>query len=446
MYAPPSTFDPNELVRDDRLHRRIYTDPAVFEAELQRIHYRTWVYLAHESEIPNAGDFKCVYIGRQPLLVCRDKEGGVHVVFNRCTHRAATVCQTRQGHARMFTCAYHGWTFNLKGELVGVPWRDGYDSSYFHPEELGLVHIPRVDTYRGFIFGKLSLGGPSLAEHLAPARQFMDEILDCAPGGDFYLRSGTQFSGYDGNWKIQVENQVDGYHAAFLHRSLFLVRQRRGGAKASSGGQAADAPGYALGNGHACLDRRPAVGDVWFNWMMKQPYGPAFHAELCERYGAERARETMLRAPDAAINLTIYPNLHFFGVQVRVIRPIAVNRTEVTAQPIFWGKAPKEVNAMRLRVHEEFYGPAGFASPDDMEVFNQVTDGLQCEAVEWLLLNRGLHRERVENGVPVSTNSDETPLRGQYAEWKRLMLAEDGGDGATNGALKAARGSRGARR
>src|SRR5262245_29280194 len=189
--AEASRLDADALVREDRLHGRIYTEPAIFALEIERIFERTWVYLAHESEIAQGGDYKATYVGLQPVIVARDlDDGAVRVLFNRCRHRAAIVCQQMYGNASGFRCAYHGWTYNSRGDLVGVPFRQGYGPD-FDPQELGLVPVPRVASYRDFLFASLSPEGPSLEEHLGHARPYLDRVADQRPGG-IAVRSGVQ--------------------------------------------------------------------------------------------------------------------------------------------------------------------------------------------------------------------------------------------------------------
>jgi phenylpropionate dioxygenase-like ring-hydroxylating dioxygenase large terminal subunit len=119
-----STFFDN-LVREDRVHRSIYTDAALFEREMTHVFGAVWVYLAHESQIPNPDDFITARLGLRPLIVVRDSQGKIRALYNRCTHRGARVCRQERGNARTFQCAYHGWTYFNTGKLRGVPWPEG---------------------------------------------------------------------------------------------------------------------------------------------------------------------------------------------------------------------------------------------------------------------------------------------------------------------------------
>jgi len=117
----PATIDYRAAVRDDRVHGRLYVDPAVFGEEMERIFVRGWAFVGHESEIPEPGDWVTRRIGREPVIFVRDREGTAHVLANRCAHRGTTLCWAARGNSRSFVCTYHGWTFALGGELIGVP-------------------------------------------------------------------------------------------------------------------------------------------------------------------------------------------------------------------------------------------------------------------------------------------------------------------------------------
>ena len=107
------------LVRENQVHGSLYTDPTIFQEELRKIWFRTWVYVGHESEVPKPNDYVMKSIGPEPILMTRDREGRIHLLHNRCPHRGNRVCMTEKGSARSFTCPYHGWTFTNDGALSG---------------------------------------------------------------------------------------------------------------------------------------------------------------------------------------------------------------------------------------------------------------------------------------------------------------------------------------
>ena len=408
-----------ELVRDDAVHREIFLNPAIFAAEMSRIFETTWVYVAHESEIARPGEYRTTHIGLNPVIVSRDDAGQIHVMLNRCTHRASVICQAQRGRASHFRCPYHGWTFRNTGELTGVSFPGGYGDD-FDKYALGLVHVPRVASYRGFLFASLAPEGPSLVDHLGHAREYLDRFIDASPVGELEARSGTHRYYYQGNWKLQLENSLDGYHPIFVHRSYYMITERRSGTKMQAFTDDSPAVTKDLGNGHACLDQSAAMGDQVYHRIRMAPGGTELVEQL-EREHGPAARSILNSAGGVGFNLAIYPNLILIGAQIRVIKPFAVDYTEVQLTPTKLKGVPDALNNLRLRNHEAFYGPAGFGAPDDLEIFKRVQDGFQAQPVEWLLLSRGLHRERLVDGVLVAGISDETPQRAQHQQWRRLM-------------------------
>ena len=218
MTAP--AVDYGALVGDDRIHVSLYTDPRVFADEMERIFYRGWVFVGHESEIPGPGDFVTRPLGEQPVIMARTTGGEVVVMLNRCAHRGTLVCPLDRGHTRVFACPYHGWTYDVDGTLLGVPYPGGLDAA-FDKREHGLTRAPRQAVYRGFVFASLSPDGISLAEHLGAATRLIDRTCDLSPEGGIELTAGWVKHRGAANWKMLPENDSDGYHLGFVHMALF---------------------------------------------------------------------------------------------------------------------------------------------------------------------------------------------------------------------------------
>ena len=113
---------------DYRLHRRAFTDPALFELEMKHIFEGNWIYLAHESQIPNNNDYYTTHIGRQPVFIARNRQGELNAFINACTHRGAQLFRHKRGNKATYTCPFHGWTFNNSGKLLKV--KDPEDAGY----------------------------------------------------------------------------------------------------------------------------------------------------------------------------------------------------------------------------------------------------------------------------------------------------------------------------
>src|SRR5579875_893026 len=199
--------DIGELIRPDRIHRSVYSDQVIFELEMCRIFEKTWVYVAHESELRMPGDYKTAYIGLQPVILARTEDGRLTGLFNRCTYRA--------------------WTFKNTGELIGVPRRDRYPPD-FDPRDFDAVKVPRLESYRGFVFASMNPEVEPIADYLAQARRWLDAQIDLSIEGTVSLSAGAHRHTYHGNWKLQAENGVDGYHAVYLHETYFNLRKMHG--------------------------------------------------------------------------------------------------------------------------------------------------------------------------------------------------------------------------
>ncbi|MBL4868923.1 MAG: aromatic ring-hydroxylating dioxygenase subunit alpha [Pseudomonadales bacterium] len=413
----------SDFVRPDGVHGSVYTDPDIFQDELQRIYAREWVYVGHVTEVPNPGDFKRSTIGTAPIILCRDTNGSVQVLFNRCRHRAATVCQEPCGNTKKFRCEYHGWTYDLDGKLTGIPFEEAYDN--LDKTEFSLTKPTAIDTYRGFVFACMGKPKISLLENLGgPTMEQIDYFCDLSPEGEILVQAGTVKLVYQGSWKLQMENSIDGYHPNFTHQSYFKTISRMTGVKLDIFNGSSIASVRALGNGNAHIDTAaynlvPQRKEGRLKALKKTPWGKKYYDDMVEAYGKERAEKVLVVG---GTHMNVFPNLVVLGQQVRTIRPIAFNRTEVELAPTLLKGVPDEINTMRIRQFEQFYSPQGGGIHDDVEMFNRVQEGLACTMEPWLLFRRGLHREeKLSDGTLRGQVTDETPQRAMWRHWLEVM-------------------------
>lgn len=416
----------DELVSDERINSVIYTSPGVFEDELERIFYRTWVFIGHESEVPRTGDYRLRQIGRQPVIMARDGDGQVNVMFNRCRHRGAVVTEAETGRTKFFRCWYHGWTYDAGGTLVQIPGEEGYEAGKC--EQIGGLDRPaRVDSYRGFVFASIAEQGSSLTEHLGKGADMLDYLLDASPTGEIRLDSGVNKTKFRGNWKLVG---MDGYHTHYVHASVLDSWKKNGKDSGAASTHTHDAfedhslsTTRDLGNGHCMLDyraHRMKYADEYLTYLDSTPGGSEYRDTIIERHGEERGVELLVVAGDPHVG--IYPNLQIISNQIRIINPISADETEVLMFPVLFEGAPAELNQRRLRQHEFFYGAAGAGSPDDAEIFERVQRGMQAGASPWIDISRGLNREyRDTDGTLVGKTTDEVTQRAQIRQWLRLM-------------------------
>jgi len=427
----------SELVHEDRVHRSIYTDPAIFEREMTHVFGAVWVYLAHESQIPRNDDFVTARLGLRPLIVLRDAEGRIRALFNRCTHRGARICRQASGSARTFQCPYHGWSYFNTGRLRGVPWPEGYACD-FKDAKFNLAQMPRVESYRGFVFGTLNADAPDLAAYLGGIKKPIDEWLDRHPGGKVCVREANRFK-FRGNWKLAYDNAADGYHVVFSHRSL-LEMENRGKAEQDKGmsfylGKPDEGPMYvqAFAHGHHFKDKRPSVekraGALW-ELEAAHP-GMEHYEELIKARLKEKAGRALDLAASETVNINVFPNLSLLGNHIQVIQPLAVDETDTTwyATAVVdegdeLGGALDAVNALRMRTQEAF---PNFGEVDDAANFEEIQKGLAACEDEWVYMHRGLGipgRVRKEaDGSLRAPATDEVFMREHMKEWKRLMTS-----------------------
>lgn len=416
----PAEFDVDTVVRTDRVHGSVYTSAEIFRREMDTIFKKGWVYVAHESEVSERGDYLTRMVGSDPVVVVRGKDGVVRVLLNRCTHRANKLCNAVQGNANAFRCQYHGWTFGNTGALQGVPMREAYGDDFKTLRSgLGLAQAPRVDSYGGFIFASIAADGVTLREHLGGATVAIDRLLNLSPTRTIDLRANWMKHLHHANWKMVVENNVDGYHALFTHASVYdAIRP----AKVSHVPTKVDVLVRDIGNGHSEIDyseeyRKLDEEFVWYGRIPRTKLA-GYAAALEHAYGPEQAHDALVVGPPHTL---IWPNLFLAEMNVMFVEPQAPDRTiAYTTAVLIPGQ--EELNERTLRRSEGAMGPAGFLIADDGEIGMRNQAGLAADMPEWLMLSRGMNNDVTDDtGIINRDKSAETPQRGFYGQWAAVV-------------------------
>jgi phenylpropionate dioxygenase-like ring-hydroxylating dioxygenase large terminal subunit len=415
--------DVGDLVRPDRVSGAVYTDPEVFALEMERVYRQGWVYVGHESEVPEPGDYVTRRIGREPVILVRGKDDEVRVLANRCAHRGNRICNAEKGNSSTFRCPYHGWTFNNDGSLVGVPMRGGYADRFLAVrDDLGLAPTPRTGSYRGFVFASLSPGERTLREHLGRATGAIDRLLALSPTGNLDLRAGWMKHQHRSNWKMVMENNVDGYHALFTHQSVYDAVRK---AKVSHVPSKVEVYVRDLGEGHSEIDYLPEYTrlDEEFVWFGRSPREklPRYVAAMEEAHGPEETHRAFVVGPPHTL---IFPNLFLAEMNIMMVEPVAPDETIAYTTPV-WLPGMDEMNERQLRRTEGAMGPAGFLIADDGEIGHRNQMGLASSLPEWIVLSRGLETDVVdETGTVNADKSAETPQRGFWRHWASVLNGE----------------------
>ena len=421
-----------DLVKDGAVHRAAYVDPAVFTLEQERIFRRAWLYVAHESEVPRAGDYVLTRLGPEEVLLVRREDGGLALLHNRCAHRGARIVTQAAGNARQFRCPYHSWTYGLDGHLIGVPLAEGYADK----PNLGLAPVARVESYRGFVFGSHASEGPALAEFLGGLRSAFDNLLDRAPAGTVTRFGGVLRLEYRGNWKMFMENAVDLVHPGFVHRSSVEaarahpqalqadpVTQQGAQMFLANGLQAPhwnEVPLHAFPGGHVYMGGFYRSGVIAPE--RDDPVFERYRNALVQRHGAEKAAAVL--AVDRFNNLvwpTISVNARFGAL--RVVKPLAADRTVVEVQCFRLDGAPPEMHELTLQFVNLAASPASLVASDDLEIFERCQQGLQSAANDWIDVRRGVLADRRQaDGSILGAGTSELAIRHQFATWMSYML------------------------
>ncbi len=403
-----------------QVNRRIFTDPAIFEAELRQIFEGGWVFLGLEAQAADPHDFFTTFAGRVPIMVQRDGDGILRAFVNSCPHKGARLAQVREGNAKIHVCPYHSWSFDSAGRSKAIKWKSaGCYSPAFDQQDHGLAALPAFANYRGFLLGSLKADVPSLAEYLGEAAKLLDLVADQSAEGLELVPGAVTFT-YQANWKLQLENCSDAYHFTSAHPSYIRVLERR------QQDISADVVASVWENSDYWKEETQGVGGGSFsfdhghvlNWGVfgVTPALPLYEraAELAARHG-EAKRDWMFNMR----NLTIFPNLQVAenaSSQLRVIRPLAPGLTEMRT----WCIAPKgesaEARRTRIRQYEDFFNPTGMATPDDTIAYENCQMGFASQVVPWLQgYTRGMTAS-VEGGNRFSDKIDLHPNRSVLAD------------------------------
>jgi phenylpropionate dioxygenase-like ring-hydroxylating dioxygenase large terminal subunit len=423
------------LVEPNRVHRSIYVDPAIFALEMERIFERTWIYVAHESQLPKPGDYLTAQIGRQAMVIVRHDDGSIRALYNRCGHRGARLVGGA-GNVRHFRCCYHGWTFRTDGSVLSVPLRRGYDGTTFDVAERAfwMPSAPRVDSYRGFVFASLAEDGPDLRSFLGGIVSSLDDIADRAPSGRIEIADPPFRVIQRNNWKLFLENLNDTMHALSVHESA-IESARTQLAEMSDPETPADSwVGETLstigknGTPQSTMDRIGVAGFPHGHSFMGGFFNPdsyerPYVAALEQARGTERMRQILSVNRHNSI---IYPSMTIQAAyhQLRVLRPLAVDRTLVEAYTFRLSGAAPESYRRTLAYAMLMNSPSSNMMPDDLEAFDRVQHGLDVRAGDWVSLHRNDGHDIASDGAFTGTGTSELPMRNQARAWLELMTAE----------------------
>ena len=418
------------LVESDRVHRRVYTDPAIFELEMDRVWGSAWIFVGHESQVAETGDYFATTIGRQGVIVSRHSDGKINVLFNRCSHKGAQLVGEDHGHVSSFRCPYHGYVFSTDGTLSHIPQGAGYEGSDFCVGKANLCKVPRMQIYRGFIFASLSAEGEDLLSWLGPTISSIDNILDRSPVGEIEICGGRLRYLHDANWKILLENVSDNMHAPVTHQSAYQPARMLGKNYKADNKPLEIAMLELFGTGYDALDKAQnmtcdhghfyadAAITSGVNFADDSPY----LQDLASVHGAEKARQILSMNRQ---NTLIYPSIAFKSSlqTIRIYRPLAVNRTIQETWTYRLKGAPEELFENSVRYNQMIFSPSSIAGHDDYEAYHRIQHGLQTAGSDWVSQHRYLQEQtETRDGATASSGTNDLVFRNEFKAWKSYML------------------------
>jgi biphenyl 2,3-dioxygenase alpha subunit len=416
-----------------RLDPRIYADQSLYELELERVFGRSWLLLGHESHIPKTGDFLTTYMGEDPVVMVRQKDKSIKVFLNQCRHRGMRICRSDAGNAKSFTCTYHGWAYDIAGNLVNVPFEKeafcdkkegdcGFDKADWGPLQA------RVATYKGLVFANWDAEAPDLKTYLSDATPYMDVMLDRTEAGTEVI-GGMQKWVIPCNWKFAAEQFCsDMYHAGTMAHL--------------SGVLASLPPDMDLSQvklpttGNQFRAQWGGHGTGWFNddfGLLQAIMGPKIVEYWTKGTAAERAQKRLADVlPEAnrmvAQHMTVFPTCSFLpGINtVRSWHPRGPNEVEVWAFVVVDADAPEEIKDEFRRQNIRTFNAGGVFEQDDGENWVEIQKVLRGHMAKSQPLNA-----QMGIGVPNKNNPEfpgktsyvyaEEAARGFYHHWSRMM-------------------------
>ncbi|AWP73591.1 aromatic ring-hydroxylating dioxygenase subunit alpha [Bordetella bronchiseptica] len=432
----PTHYDRMVDLKQGTISREIFSSKEIFEEELEKIFTRAWLFVGHESQIPNPGDFYTSRMGAESVILTRDKKGKVHVFLNSCRHRGMKVCQYDHGNTQLFTCPYHSWSYTTEGKLFGVPQYKAIYDGNLCKEDWSLIEVPKLETYKGTVWASWDKDAPDFLTYLGDARTHLDLALDHRDGreGGSEVLVGVHKWIIPCNWKFAAENFLgDTYHNV-SHRSVDLIGigpSAEVGVKGRRDNELEYARhlwvNFPAGHGvHSAIvpENAPFV-DTFQNNPIIAEYFRHCHEERKRRLGEERSRLVPFVG-------TIYPNVSFHGKQPRnlcIWHPHGPEATEAWRFFLVDADAPQEVKDFLRTYYMRYSGPAGMTEQDDMENWNYATAGSRGVIAKRYPYNYQQSLGAVTNEGPVPGNvslqvSEENP-RQYYRRWRDYMNGAD---------------------
>lgn len=423
------------LIEPHRVHRDVYINEDVYRSEMAHLFRNAWVYVGHDSQTPNKGDYFTTQVADQPVIQVRHSDNEIYVLYNRCPHKGTKIAIDRQGNTgKFFRCPYHAWSFKTDGCLLAIPLKKGYQDTGFEKEDAskGMQAVGAVRNHRGFVFARLAKDGISFEDFFGDSLSSLDNMIDRAPEGRMEVSGPPLRYMHQCNWKMLVENQTDTCHPMVAHESS-------AGTAVKLYEEIADknAPLPAAMQIIAPFNSPYEFFEdfgirTWPNGHGHTGVKTSIHAEyddvsgyfdaMCASYGQERAKAIL---DDNRHNTVYFPNIMVKAPmgQLRVFIPLGAGRTLVESYVFHPVGAPKELTQRSHVYNRMINAPTSIVGHDDLEMYERAQEGLHVNGMEWVNVQRLFEEDEDLESEAVTNGTTERQMRNQFNAWLKFMTA-----------------------
>ncbi|UGY13473.1 aromatic ring-hydroxylating dioxygenase subunit alpha [Bradyrhizobium septentrionale] len=420
------------LVRDQEVHRDVYVSEEVFQLEMEHMLPNSWVYVGHDSQVPNPGDYYGTTIGTQPVLLVRHTDGTVRVLHNRCPHKGTRITSETCGNTgKFFRCPYHAWSFKTDGSLLAIPLKKGYENTGFEQSEAarGMTPVRHVRNYRGFVFAKINDGGLDFEAFFGDSLSSFDNMIDRSPAGRLKVAGGVLRYMHNCNWKMLVENQTDTCHPMVAHESsagtvVEVWKKAPPGTKKPMAVEiiAPFMSPYEFFENMGIRIWDNGHGHTGVHHSIHSDYSavPGYFEKMTATYGEDRAKAIL---NENRHNTVYFPNIMIKGpIQLlRQFKPIAANKTLVESWTFQLVDAPDMLLERTLMYNRLINAPTSIVGHDDLEMYERAQEGLHSNGNEWVNLQRLYSPDEAGQTNVAINGTSEWPMRHQFRAWTKFM-------------------------
>lgn len=427
--------DIRALVKGPQVHRDVYISEEVFRAEMKHLFANAWIYVGHDSQTPNKGDYITTQIGDQPVIMVRHSNGEMKVLLNRCPHKGTKIAIDRAGNTgKFFRCPYHAWSFKTDGCLLAIPLKKGYEGTGLSETEngKGMKAVGDVHNYRGFVFARLADEGIGFEEFFGDSLSSLDNMVDRSPEGRLEVSGPPLRYMHQCNYKMLVENQTDTCHPMVAHESsagtAVKIYEQMGNPEPRPAAMQIIAPfmsAYEFFEDMGIRTWPNGHGHTGVSTSIHADYDeiPGYFEALCETHGEEKARAVL---GESRHNTVYFPNIMVKAplCQLRNFIPLGAGRTLAESWVFHPVGAPRELTARSAMYNRMINAPTSIVGHDDLEMYERAQEGLHVDGLEWVNIQRLYEEDEDFSEEKVTNGTTERQMRNQFDAWVRFMVAD----------------------